>query len=231
MGESDFQEAMLRILVNESRTLRKPGAISKQNLDDSDFEPEPRLFDDDYLGRRTRANFPPDGVPQTKASAQSFQQKFNSYPKIAFPVPDVVWGISEGLLIAKQKHLKDVLENSDVPQLARQLYLPFLCGEFKSGERPIAEAIVGVIRDGACMVWNKHQWNCKVSGQTVPRSQFDVPPMVDVTTHTSKPDMNSICFSTIIDPQYTDINVHWREEVRKIELSRRSHYNTAYPIC
>ncbi|KAG8532392.1 uncharacterized protein KY384_002877 [Bacidia gigantensis] len=212
MGEAEFQMVMLQVLLNESRMVLKkdPSRPPDKKLTIDDFEPDPRAYTADCLGRKAEAQFEKNAVPQIKPSSENnFAAIFKAFPNLKDPKADVTWAISEDLL-AGYRGLRMIFENCGISRLTKQLYFPFFSGDFKTNNRPIAEAENECARMGSAMVWHRHQWNEVAEGRPIPELSED---MAEVTEYdVATPDFASVCFTGAIAPNAAMLFVNWKED-------------------
>ena len=87
---------------------------------------------------------------------------------------------------------------------------PFLIGEVKTKDRPIAEAQLQCQRAGSAMVAYSADWNAEADGKARSNTPA-ILPEVDIDNETSTPDQDSFCFSVAIAPNCCPLYVNWRE--------------------
>ena len=94
--------------------------------------------------------------------------------------------------------------------LTKGVHHPFLAGEFKTKDRPIAEAQVQCQRTGSALVAYYVDWTDEVNDKARSKPLTTLPE-VDIETETSTPDHDSFCFTIAIAPNCCKMHVNWRE--------------------
>ena len=98
-----------------------------------------------------------------------------------------------------------------VPQpLTKGVHHPFLAGEIKTKDRPIAEAQVQCQRTGSALVAYYADWTDEVNNKARSKPPTTLPE-VDIKKETSTPDHCSFCFTIAIAPNCCTMYVNWRE--------------------
>lgn len=94
--------------------------------------------------------------------------------------------------------------------LTKGVHHPFLAGEFKTKDRPIAEAQIQCQRTGSAIVAYSADWTDVVNGKARAETLTSLPE-VDMEKETSSPDQTSFCFTIAIAPNCCFMYVNWRE--------------------
>ena len=94
--------------------------------------------------------------------------------------------------------------------LTKGVHHPFLAGEFKTKDRPIAEAQVQCQRTGSAIVAYCADWTDEVNNKACSKP-LTILPEVDIDKETSTPDHGSFCFTIAIGPNCCKMYVNWRE--------------------
>ncbi|KAM0800599.1 hypothetical protein BDR22DRAFT_240923 [Usnea florida] len=98
VSESDFGCKLEGGLLNEARMVRKEGIAPGPTLVIDNSMPNSKAWDADFLGRRTKAKFRQNSVPQAVAAEGSFEEIYKVLPRLQTPEPDLIFGLSTSLL-------------------------------------------------------------------------------------------------------------------------------------
>ncbi|KAG8532413.1 uncharacterized protein KY384_002898 [Bacidia gigantensis] len=210
LNESVLQDGLLNALFKASRMVRKASVPPSKPFDLYDYEPEPRAWTKDYLGRKTRANFHQKSVPQMKPPAGTFDAFFAEDPKLKTPIPDLTWGLCETLLnVARDRWPK--LSKTYNASVTKGLFHAFCSMDIKTLNRPTGELQLQCAMAGSAMVWNKVQWDAQINDQPIPKGHDD-DQKIEKGSGSSIPGLTSFVFTCGVSPSHATIYVNWRED-------------------
>ncbi|KAL9123714.1 MAG: hypothetical protein Q9217_006883, partial [Psora testacea] len=205
-GEDTFVLELLKIIINDSRLVPKPGVPKDRRLTIEDFDLNPRPWKEDYIGYKLKGVIPQAKVPQLKAPAGSQQAVLSAYPALSGATPDLAFGFDSRLLPLNMQQIFDAIDCS----VTKELFHVFLIVEFKTEEQPLAQAEVQTMHGGSAAVDACYQWILKVDGKNTPPGPTAAA-LLSSTHGTSMPDHHSWIFSLACSPENTNMQVHWRE--------------------
>ena len=102
--------------------------------------------------------------------------------------------------------------------LTKRVHHPFLAGEFKTKDRPIAEAQVQCQRTGSALVAYYADWTDEVNDKARSKPLTTLPE-VDIETETSTPDHDSFCFTIATSLPLRIDPTQPRHHMRPLELT------------